>query len=109
MFLPFEGMTALYLASALFGFFQGGIVPSYAIIVREYFPAQRAGVQTGTVIMATLLGMALGGWMSGMVYDLTGSYKMAFVNGIAFNVLNLTIALYFYRRARARGELRRIG
>ncbi|MEY2661011.1 MAG: putative MFS-type transporter YhjX [Pseudomonadota bacterium] len=106
LFLPFEGMAALYLASALFGLFQGGIVPSYAIIVREYFPAQRAGVQTGTVIMATLVGMALGGWMSGAIFDLTGSYKAAFVNGIAWNLLNLSIAFYFFRRARALGQLR---
>jgi MFS family permease len=109
LFLPFEGLAALYLASALFGLFQGGIVPSYAIIVREYFPASRAGVQTGTVIMATLLGMALGGWMSGAIFDLTGSYKAAFVNGIAWNLLNLSIAFYFYRRARSQGQLRRLG
>lgn len=106
LFLPFEGLTSLYLVSALFGLFQGGIVPSYAIIVREYFPARQAGVQTGTVIMATLLGMALGGWMSGAIFDWTGSYKAAFLNGIAWNLLNLTIAFFFYRRARARGQLR---
>jgi MFS family permease len=108
LFLPFDGLASLYLASALFGLFQGGIVPSYAIIVREYFPASRAGVQTGTVIMATLLGMALGGWMSGAIFDMTGSYKAAFVNGIAWNLLNLCIAGYFYRRARALGQLRQI-
>ena len=68
----------------------------------------RAGVQTGTVIMATLLGMALGGWMSGAIFDMTGSYKAAFVNGIAWNLLNLCIAGYFYRRARALGQLRQI-
>lgn len=109
LFLPFDGLVSLYLVSALFGLFQGGIVPSYAIIVREYFPAARAGVQTGTVIMATLLGMALGGWMSGAIFDLTGSYKAAFVNGIAWNLLNLSIAFYFYRRARAMGQLRQLG
>ena len=108
LFLPFDGLVSLYLVSALFGLFQGGIVPSYAIIVREYFPASRAGVQTGTVIMATLLGMALGGWMSGAIFDMTGSYKAAFVNGIAWNLLNVCIAYYFYRRARSLGQLRQI-
>jgi MFS family permease len=106
LFLPFEGLASLYLASALFGLFQGGIVPSYAIIVREYFPSARAGSQTGTVIMATMLGMALGGWMSGAIFDATGSYKMAFLNGIAWNLLNLAIATYFFRRARALKQLR---
>ena len=92
LFLPFDGLVPLYVISALFGLFQGGIVPSYAIIVREYFPPQEAGARVGTVIMATLFGMALGGWMSGKVFDLTGSYHAAFLNGIAFNLLNLSIA-----------------
>ena len=98
LFLPFDGMVSLYLISALFGLFQGGIVPSYAIIVREYFPAQRAGVLVGGVIMATMIGMALGGWMSGKVFDLTGSYHAAFVNGVLWNALNLSITLYLLWR-----------
>jgi len=100
LFLPFDGLVSLYLISALFGLFQGGIVPSYAIIVREHFPPQEAGARVGTVIMATLLGMALGGWMSGKVYDLTGSYHAAFVNGIGWNLLNLSIAAFLYFRVR---------
>ena len=98
LFLPFDGMVSLYVISALFGLFQGGIVPAYAIIVREYFPAQRAGVLVGAVIMATMIGMALGGWMSGKVFDLTGSYHAAFVNGVLWNALNLSIALYLLWR-----------
>jgi MFS family permease len=93
LFLPFDGLVSLYVVSALFGLFQGGIVPSYAIIVREHFPPAEAGARVGTVLMATLLGMALGGWMSGKVFDLTGSYQAAFVNGIGWNLLNLGIAL----------------
>ena len=92
LFLPFDGLVSLYLISALFGLFQGGIVPSYAIIVREHFPPKEAGARVGTVLMCTLLGMALGGWMSGKVFDLTGSYHAAFINGIAWNVLNGSIA-----------------
>ena len=83
LFLPFDGLVSLYVISALFGLFQGGIVPTYAIIVREHFPPQEAGARVGTVLMATLFGMALGGWMSGKIFDLTGSYHAAFVNGIA--------------------------
>ena len=98
LFLPFDGIVSLYVISALFGLFQGGIVPSYAIIVREYFPAQRAGVLVGAVIMATMIGMALGGWMSGKVFDMTGSYHAAFVNGVMWNALNLSIALYLLWR-----------
>ena len=93
LFLPFDGLASLYVVSALFGLFQGGIVPSYAIIVREHFPPAEAGARVGTVLMCTLFGMALGGWMSGKVFDLTGSYHAAFVNGIAWNLLNLGIVL----------------
>jgi MFS family permease len=102
LFLPFDGLVSLYVISALFGLFQGGIVPSYAIIVREHFSPREAGSRTGTVLMFTLLGMALGGWMSGKVFDLTGSYDAAFVNGIAWNLLNLTIAIALLLRVRRR-------
>ena len=102
LFLPFDDLVSLYVISALFGLFQGGIVPSYAIIVREHFPPSEAAGRTGTVLMFTLLGMALGGWMSGKVFDLTGSYDAAFVNGIAWNLLNLAIAVALLARVRRR-------
>jgi len=100
LFLPFDGLAALYVVSALFGLFQGGIVPSYALIVREYFPPREAGVRTGTVIMATLAGMALGGWMPGWIFDMTGSYRAAFVNGVAWSLVTTTIALVLLVRTR---------
>ena len=101
-YLPFDGLASLYVVSALFGLSQGGIVPSYAMIVREYFPPQEAGARFGTVLMATIVGMAVGGWMSGEIYDLTGSYRAAFLNGIAWNVLNASIALWLLRQPRGR-------
>ncbi len=104
LFLPFDGLVSLYVIAALFGLFQGGIVPAYAIIVREHFPASQAATRTGAIIMFTLLGMALGGWMSGKVFDLTGSYRAAFVNGIAWNLLNLTIAFFLLRRTFGRAR-----
>jgi len=99
LFLPFDGLVSLYVISALFGLFQGGIVPSYAIIVREYFSPREAGARVGTVLMATLFGMALGGWMSGVIFDLTGSYRAAFLNGTAWNLLNVSIAVWLLRRS----------
>ncbi len=99
LFLPFHGLGALYVVSALFGLFQGGIVPSYAVIVREFFPPEEAGVRISTVLMATVFGMALGGWMSGAIFDLTGSYHAAFLNGILWNVLNISIAVGLLRRS----------
>jgi MFS family permease len=98
LYLAFDGLASLYVISALFGLFQGGIVPSYAIIIREYFPAREIGARLGVVIMATLFGMALGGWLSGAIFDLSGSYRAAFANGLAWNLLNLTIALWLLAR-----------
>ncbi|MDH5539152.1 MAG: MFS transporter, partial [Rhizobacter sp.] len=100
MFLLDDGMASLYMISALFGLFQGGIVPSYALIVREHFTPAQAGARVGTVLMATLFGMALGGWMSGAIFDLTGSYRAAFVNGIAWNLVNISIVVFLLHRAR---------
>jgi MFS family permease len=105
LFIPFDGLGALYVISALFGLFQGGLVPSYAIIIREYFPPREAGARVGFVIMATLFGMALGGWMSGAIFDLTGSYRAAFLNGLAWNLLNLSIAFWLLRRSGTRPRL----
>ncbi len=101
-FLPFDGLMPLYLISATFGLFQGGIVPSYAIIVREHFSPKEVGERVGSVIMATLLGMALGGWLSGWIFDITGSYQAAFINGIAWNLLNLSITGWLFLRLKSR-------
>ena len=100
MYAVSDALISLYVVSALFGLFQGGLVPSYAIIVREHFPPAEAGARVGTVIMCSLFGMALGGWMSGKVFDLTGSYHAAFINGAAWNSLNLTVALFLLWRMR---------
>ena len=96
-YLPFDGLMSLYVVSALFGLSQGGIVPSYAIIVRDYFPSGEAATRVGLVMMATVIGMALGGWLSGIIFDLTGSYQAAFINGILWNLLNLSIALWLLK------------
>jgi MFS family permease len=99
MFLPFDGLVSLYLVSILFGLFQGGIVPSYAIIVRELYSPREAGARVGAVLTATMFGMALGGWMSGAIFDLTGSYDAAFLNGIGWNLLNIAIVLLLMHRS----------
>jgi MFS family permease len=98
LYLPFDGLASLYVVSAVFGLAQGGIVPCYALIVREYLPAREAGRRVGLVITATVVGMAAGGWLSGVVYDLTGSYQAAFLNGIAWNLLNIAIMVFLLGR-----------
>ena len=103
-YLPFDGLTSLYIVSALFGLAQGGIVPNYALIVREYFPAREAGARVSLVLMSSVVGMAIGGWMSGEIFDLTGSYQAAFLNGIGWNLLNLAIASWLLMSRRQARE-----
>src|SRR5262249_48609794 len=98
LYLFFDGLASLYVISALFGLFQGGIVPMYAIIVRQYFPPQEAGTRLGIVLMATVFGVALRCWMSGALFDLTGSCQAAFVNGLVWNLVNVSIALWLLTR-----------
>ena len=102
LYLGSSSLVSLYVISALFGLFQGGIIPSYAIIIREYLPAREAGMRFGMVIMATLFGMAFGGWISGVIFDATGSYSAAFANGALWNLLNLCIAVALLTRGARR-------
>ena len=102
LYIPFNGLMSLYVVSALFGLSQGGIVPSYAMIIREYLPPQEAGARVGMVLMSTIVGMALGGWLTGVIFDVTGSYQVAFLHGILWNLLNLAIALWLLFKQRAR-------
>lgn len=99
LYLPSAGLTSLYVVSMVFGLSQGGIVPSYAIIVREYMPAREAGARVGVVIMATIVGMAVGGWLAGWIYDVTGSYRLAILNGIGWNLMNMGIMAFLLLRS----------
>ena len=102
LYLPFDGLVSLFVISAVFGLVQGGIVPSYAVIIRELFPAKEAGFRVSLSISTTLAGMALGGWLSGAIYDWTGSYSAALVNGIGWNLVNMAIAFWLLQRRRRR-------
>jgi MFS family permease len=101
-YLFFDSLSSLYVISAMFGLFQGGIVPSYAIIVREAMPAREAATRVGIVIFASVFGMSFGGWISGVIFDATGSYQAAFLNGLGWNALNVTIMVLLLIRSRQR-------
>jgi MFS family permease len=104
LYIPSDGLASLYLVSALFGLSQGGIVPSYALIVRDNFPASQASFRISQVLAATVLGMALGGWLSGVIFDWTGSYRWAFAHGIGWNLVNMSIAFWLLLRNRNMGR-----
>jgi MFS family permease len=91
LYLWFDGLTSLYVISGIFGLFQGGIAPMYAVIAREYLPAEEAGAKVGIVITSTIIGMAVGGVVSGWIFDWFLSYRMAFLNGLLWNLVNMAI------------------
>jgi MFS family permease len=107
-FLIADGLASLYVIAGMFGLFQGGIVPSYALIIREHFNPKEVGTRVGTVLMCTLYGMALGGWLSGAIFDMTGSYRAAFLNGTAWNLVNVAIVLFLLSRARGAKRPKRL-
>jgi MFS family permease len=102
LYLPFDGLVSLYVVSAIFGLAQGGLVPAYAVIIRELFPAREAGLRVSLAISTTLAGMALGGWLAGAIYDWTGSYAAALINGIGWNIVNMAIVIWLLQRTRWR-------
>ncbi len=105
LYVQFSALDSLYVISALFGLFQGGIVPSYAVVIRELFPAREAGTRFGLVLMATMLGMAAGGWLAGAVDEWAGGYRASFAMGLLWNALNVAIVLSLLLRRRPRGEI----
>ena len=100
LYLYFDGLASLYVVSGIFGLFQGGIVPMYAVICRELLPPREAGAKIGLVVAATILGMAFGGYISGVIFDFTSSYRMAFLNGVLWNAINFAIVAWLFRRQR---------
>ena len=102
LYLYFNGLTSLFVVSGIFGLFQGGIVPMYAVICRDFLPPRQAGAVIGAVVSATIFGMAFGGYASGLIFDLTGSYRMAFLNGVLWNAINFAIVGWLFWRGRKR-------
>lgn len=100
LFLPFNGLASLYAISIFFGLVQGGIVSTYPVIVREHFEPRGIATRVSLVFTATLAGMAIGGWASGAIFDLTGSYRWAFAHGMAWNLVNLAIIGWLIARTR---------
>ena len=98
-----DGMLALYVVSVLFGIGYGGISICYPVLVREHLPRAEAGRRLGVILLFGTLGMALGGWLAGWIFDSTGGYTPAFLLGAAFNLANLVIVLGLVIRTRTGG------
>ena len=74
-------------------------MPSYALVVREFFPEAQAASRLGLIILATVFGMAFGGWISGAIYEYADSYQIAFAHGAGWNLVNVAIILMLLARS----------
>ena len=97
-FAVVESEAGLYAAALLFGLGFAGIMPCYSLIIRLWFPATESGRRIAMVYLFAALGMGLGGWLGGAVFDLTGSYFYAFLIGFGFNVMNFVVIGFLYLR-----------
>ena len=75
-------------------------MPCYPMILRLWFPVTQIGWRVAAQYGFAAVGMAIGGWMAGHIYDVMGSYAFAFLGGFCFNIINLIIFIYFYLRSR---------
>jgi MFS family permease len=105
LYLYFNSKSSLYVISGLFGLFQGGVVPMYAVIIRKISAAARGRHQDQPGVDAGL-GMAVGGLAAGYIFDATGSYRLAFLHGLLWNCVNLALVswLILWPRLRRRRQ-----
>ena len=90
----------LFAVAVAFGFGQAGLVPAYVIVVRAHYSLQEANWRIPAVLFGGTLGMAVGGWGAGLIFDFTASYVTAFATGLAFNAANFAILLFLLGRDR---------
>ncbi|MEQ8701717.1 MAG: MFS transporter, partial [Bauldia litoralis] len=91
-------LWALYLAAILFGLGYGGVFPAYALAIRDEMPLDQVGRRTGFIFLFGAMAMGLGSWMGGFLFDLSGSYTLPFMIGVATNVANLMVVGYLIYR-----------
>jgi MFS family permease len=95
LYLLSGGLGSFYALALVFGFAYGGVMPLYAILVREYFGERVMGAAFGAVSLAATLGMALGPWAGGWMFDALGSYAWMFVGSAAIGLGAVAIAFTF--------------
>lgn len=95
LYLVTRELAGFYALALMFGLAYGGVMPLYAIVVREYFGARIMGATFGAVAFASTLGMALGPWLGGVLYDSFGSYAWLFVGSSGIGLGAVAIAFAF--------------
>jgi len=93
-----QNEAGLFAVSAAFGLGFSGLIPAYVVALRAMFPANEAAWRMPVWFFVNIIGMALGGWLAGYVYDQLGSYGPAFAVGVVFNIANIAVIAAIARR-----------
>ncbi len=104
LYLFARDAATFYLLALAFGTFYGGVMPLYALVTREYFGERVMGAAYGGVFLVSTLGMGLGSFAGGVIYDHLGGYAWLFLTSAAIGGLAGLLALTF-RPPRARPAL----
>jgi len=99
-FLFTQSEAGLFTIAAAFGLGFSGIIPAYVLALRELFPASEASWRIPTLLLFSGCGMALGGWLAGVLYDHFGYYAPAFAAGVGANIFNLLLVGILVARQR---------
>lgn len=100
-FVVTQNELGLFAVSTAFGIGFSALVPAYVLAIRDHFPLSEAHWRVPGILLLTGSGMAVGGWLAGHLYDLFGSYSVAFATGVAFNLANLALLATLVLRQRA--------
>ncbi len=97
-FLLTRDEVGLFAVASAFGLGFSGIIPAYAVTIRDLYPSREASWRIPTVLMTAMSGMAFGSWFAGKLFDLFLSYRLAFASGVGFNLANLAVILFLVSR-----------
>jgi MFS family permease len=102
-FTQMQSLTGFYVHAVIFGFFMSGVMTGLIICVRELTPVHVRGTSTGIVFLVAWIGMGLGGYQAGILFDWSGAYLISYAAAAAMGMVNVVIVgvLYFYVRQRS--------
>ncbi|WP_240233449.1 MFS transporter [Devosia lacusdianchii] len=88
-------LTQFYMLAAVLGLAYGGVMPLYAVLARDYFPAHVMGTVLGGITMTSAIGMAFGPVGGGFIFDTFGDYHWLYVSSAGIGIAAALVALTF--------------
>ncbi|ETX00660.1 MAG: hypothetical protein ETSY1_10370 [Candidatus Entotheonella factor] len=92
LYLTVGNFTGFATLGLYFGIAYGGVMPLYAVVAREYFGSHALGASYGAIFGLSCLGMGLGGWLGGILFDNLGTYNSLYVLSFLFGAAGAGLA-----------------